>query len=146
MSTSEKLLPQAGGLDLFVGLLLVDADFQGLVHLQMEDRNAQTCELATLTPRLRRTRRHWVIAVIDILNYCRRTVAATLLNSQWDRLLAAATCDRYHWLLWLMPAPFKFKWTDLVEMGVCLAGCEWTGGMLDFNRYRGIRCLWVRKE
>ena len=47
MSTSTKLLPQAGGLGLSVGRLLVGADFQGLVLLQMEDRNAQTYELAT---------------------------------------------------------------------------------------------------
>ena len=47
MSTSEKLLPQAGGLGLSVDRLLADVDFQGLVLFQMEDRNAQTCELAT---------------------------------------------------------------------------------------------------
>ena len=46
MSTSEKLLPQAGGLGLSTGRLLFDADFQGLVLPQMEDPNIQTCELA----------------------------------------------------------------------------------------------------
>ena len=47
MSTSEKLLPQVGGLGLSIGRLLSDAGFQGLVLLQMEDRNAQIYELAT---------------------------------------------------------------------------------------------------